>query len=1017
MIDFAEFFRAAHSGEGDRRGEDTGDPWNPYPWQQRLAERCANDEPPDVIAVPTGAGKTMTVEALVWALAHQADRPAIERTVGVRIVWAIDRRILVDEVYEHACALAARLARGLEDSADPLHEVATRLARLSGGESLTATRWRGGIDDRSDLLPPLQPEIITSTIAQIGSRLLFRGYGVGERSLAIQAGLAACDTTICLDEAHLAEPFRQTVDAICAHRKATETGSVELPGLRSIIVTATPHAGMKDVLRLGDDDREVLTPRLLAPKWARLVEAEGGDGDRTRLLASETLDHLHAGARTVACVVNTVRRAHQVFKALTARLAGDDIDLVLLVGPQRPVDRARLLEQHRDTLFEGKVPTKPLICVATQTFEVGLDADVAAMVTESASATALVQRFGRLNRRGGRTGRATIVRDEGAWLYAEDEPEAWAWLRSRKRPDGTIDVSVAALDGDLERPTPRRLQMAPSLTPEIVDLLAQTAPRPAPWEEPNVEAFLRGVDADPVADVAICWRTDLRPELTDAPADEYRTMLLELVPPQPQELLALSVRSARALLVSLHPGVDRSRAARLSMAAADVESEAVDPQVRDPAEDRAQVPFVVLRRKEPLRGALSGGDAGTVRPSTLRPGDVLVLPATDDELVLGVLPATDVAFDHLSIDGPGPVRITREALKSGVGRAPTEDSWRSIVASCRAAERALSRARETHTRRSIVDALVKGLHEKLPGHPGLDWLTQEGTTNGAQHLALRRVGRVEEDDAALLDELDDDSPEPPDISTDTVDREDELGGGDYPAAAVEPRLEPAWVLVPLSSARLDSHDRTEAMPPPSIDAHARAVSNKLETLIGGIDLQPSIRASLSIAASAHDHGKADPRIQAFYRRGMYALGAIPIAKSEFGTRDPHASKTAARLAGLPRGLRHEIASVAALDHALATGEVAVDGVDADLALHLVGTHHGLGRPIPQVPNGGVRARRFRVDAAGIIGEACGDGSDGWSEGAWLERFWRVIGRYGPWGIAYLEALLVTADRMVSARGS
>lgn len=83
MISFREYLQALDHPE-------------PYEWQQAFAERCAAGVPPAVVGVPTGAGKTTVVEALVWALAMQADRPASERTVGVRTVWAIDRRILVD---------------------------------------------------------------------------------------------------------------------------------------------------------------------------------------------------------------------------------------------------------------------------------------------------------------------------------------------------------------------------------------------------------------------------------------------------------------------------------------------------------------------------------------------------------------------------------------------------------------------------------------------------------------------------------------------------------------------------------------------------------------------------------------------------------------------------------------------------------------------------------------------------------------------------------------------------------
>ncbi len=303
---FAEFLRIVRESDDD-----------PYPWQARLAERCASAEPPSAITVPTGAGKTTTVDALVWALAQQADRPAAERTVGVRIVWAIDRRILVDEVYEHAKQLAGLLAAAVDNPTDPLHEPATRLAGLSGGPPLVATRWRGGLEDRPERCGPLQPQIITSTVAQIGSRLLFRGYGVGRRSLAIEAGLAACDTTICLDEAHLAEPLRETIEAVRGQRQAGER-VLALPSLRAITLTATPPRDVEDVLSLDDDDRVALGRRFTGEKRASLVEPESSTGEagQVKLLAGTAAEYVRSGKPTVACVVNTVRRARAVFDAL-----------------------------------------------------------------------------------------------------------------------------------------------------------------------------------------------------------------------------------------------------------------------------------------------------------------------------------------------------------------------------------------------------------------------------------------------------------------------------------------------------------------------------------------------------------------------------------------------------------------------------------------------------------------------------------------------------------------------------
>ncbi|MHB1469759.1 MAG: type I-G CRISPR-associated helicase/endonuclease Cas3g, partial [Solirubrobacteraceae bacterium] len=624
MIEFADFLRIAHGGD-----------LTPYPWQARLAERCAEGEPPSAIAVPTGSGKTMTIDALIWALAQQADRPAAQRTVGVRIVWAIDRRILVDEVHEHVASLATTLEQALSDQHDPLYDMAVRLAVLSGdGETpLVATRWRGGLEGRPDRCGPLQPQVITSTIAQIGSRLLFRGYGVGRRSLAIEAGLAACDTTICLDEAHLVEPFRETVESIRAHRRASER-EVELPGLRTITLTATPPRETIDTLTLGEHDRAALGARFVGEKRARLLAGEG-EAAQVKLLAARSVDYVRAGAATVACVVNTVQRARMVFDVLKKELV-DEVDVALLIGPQRPADRDRILERHRRQLFDGVPGERPLICVATQTFEVGLDADVAAMVTESASATALVQRLGRLNRRGLVAGQATIVRDEGRWLYADDEPVAWTWLEGLAGDDGGIDVSVAALAHD--PPPPSRPPCAATLTTEVVELLAQTSPRPGGWREPDPEVFLRGPDAKATAEVAVCWRCDLRADLLGAELDEYRATLLTLVPPQRQELLTLSLTAARALLAARYPrhGIS-ARAARAALLDADVEDAmSEDNDWPEQRRDDRLLPFVLLRGDEVHRGTLNpaasdestvvGSEADAIGPSALRPGDVLVLP-------------------------------------------------------------------------------------------------------------------------------------------------------------------------------------------------------------------------------------------------------------------------------------------------------------------------------------------------------------------------------------------------------
>ena len=999
MTSFADFVREA-SGDPSR---------TPYPWQERFAQACVAGEPPAVVATPTGSGKTTIVDALVWALAMQEGRPAAERTVGVRTVWAIDRRILVDEVHAHAERLAVRLSDALADADDALYEVAARLAKLGGGRPLVATRWRGGLDDCVDIQPPLQPEIITSTVAQVGSRLLFRGYGLGAGSRAMSAGLTACDTTICLDEAHLAQPFLQTVGAVREHRARSET-TLGLPGLRTVTITATPDPRGPEPLRLSaeDHDHEKLSPRLLGPKVATLVEpTDTTERERIATLVREVRTHLDEGqAQTVACVVNTVGGARAVHDALRAKI-GQTADVVLLVGPQRPADRHKLLDTWRDVLLHGRTPQRPFVCVATQTFEVGLDADVEAMVTESASAAALVQRFGRLNRRGKSDGLVTVVRDPDRWLYRDDEPLAWEWLQSLADDEGRIDVSVAALER-AARPAPVRNAVAPNLTDAVVDCLVQTDRQLGDWSDPDIEVFLTGVDAEPDADVRVCWRCDLRMDLQGAAADDYREQLLELMPPQRSELLSVSVRGVRALLASRYPGsVPARTASRLALGDADVEGEPLDTRVPEPGPVDG-VPFLVLREGEVLRGAIRSGEENTVPPYWLRPGDLVVLPTRAggcDEFGLAPLSAraTDVAGDLRPMgETPMPMRITRPAFEARCGRRLLEKEWKPVVARCRRAERDLDAASSTKRRAAIVAELVAwiGAHLDELGAGGHDVRTL------GEAVALRATADVR--DAWIFGEDEDGEDEGPEV----VEEDDESVDRTERGA-----LERAFVLLPVRADRAEEHGGAIARPP-TLDAHARAVSETTGTYAGDLRLDGAIVRALTLAASVHDHGKADPRMQAYFYGGRAPLGDDVIAKSTFGARDPRADRVARRRSGLPRGWDHEIASVAVLVAAIRDGAVDVTAIDVDLALHLVASHHGRGRAIPRVPRseGAASARPFVVTAADVTGHAVGDGLDGWEAGEWTARFWRVLRRYGPWGTAYLEALLMSADRTVSNGG-
>ncbi|MEV5568715.1 type I-U CRISPR-associated helicase/endonuclease Cas3 [Spirillospora sp. NPDC052269] len=536
--DFDAFVREVH-GHG------------PFPWQQALvADILQTGCWPDMLDVPTGLGKTSLIDVFAFVAAA---RTSLARR---RLFFVVDRRLIVDEAYRHA----DRLAQALADPPGPYAQrVAQALLQTGDQTPLQVTRMRGGVTwswrwlDRPDRFA-----VVVGTIDQVGSRLLFRGYGVGEHLRSIDAALVGADSLIVLDEAHLAEPFRQTLRTI----QELEPGE-HAPLLVTMSATP-PDEDEAKVHRISDaDERHPVARRrlnaerrmhLLAPKVTKksapTVLPQVMAQWATRLAGAE------GSGRVVAVVCNTVARARAVFDQLDGA--------VMLTGRIRPVDRDYLLHRYYDRLRAGRTraPGPPLILVATQTIEVGANLDVDAMVTESADLSALVQRLGRLNRLGDLpTSHALVVHDTSVGdddpVYGSARQATWDWLsdhapalpaKATDLGDGLL-VSPTALRQLTAEITPeQRTHMrppapyTPQLTAGILDAWTRTSPPPHP--DTPVAPFLHGLQRGQ-ADVSIVWRAGL-PSDPAAWEDSLRT-----VPPATEEMLQVPLAAARRWLAGL----------------------------------------------------------------------------------------------------------------------------------------------------------------------------------------------------------------------------------------------------------------------------------------------------------------------------------------------------------------------------------------------------------------------------------------------------------------------------------
>ena len=609
----------------------------PYDWQRSLAERVIQSDDnrwPEAIALPTAAGKTACVDIAVFAMAALADTERGTTPHPRRLFYTVDRRNIVDQTYDRAAKLAAKLA-GAQDGI--LRRVADRLRTLAGGDNpqpLAVHRLRGGIRGASSWeRNPRQPAVITTTVDQVGSSLLFHAYGKGPRTWPVYAGLAANDSIIILDEAHCAQPFLQTLRAVRKYRQWAEcaTGAP----FQAVIMSATPPDGVaafSDESAQQSDPNHTLGRRQLASKPATLAIAKRVPRNGNALaalgqeLADAALDLTRQGVPTAVIFANRVATAREAHRIIREQ---DTADAVLITGRMRPRERDEamniLLPRVGPDADRSAPNSRPLIAIATQTLEIGADLDFDGLVTECASLDALRQRFGRLNRAGRAIAAPARVIIRADQVDAKDEDPiyggaisaTWQWLNEQVDALGTVDfriASIAELYGNIPKADRPKLAApakdATVMLPAHIDAWAQTGPDPETGPAPSLDTYLHGPRTAP-ADVQVCWRAGL--DLSDR--DQVRE-ILQLCPPSSMEMAPVPFVAFRNWLAA------SSNADDTGDSPGGIDSETGTRDVADDRRDRSRV--IVANRNRRRR---DDQPIITANPRRIRPGDTVVIPS------------------------------------------------------------------------------------------------------------------------------------------------------------------------------------------------------------------------------------------------------------------------------------------------------------------------------------------------------------------------------------------------------
>lgn len=971
---FAEFFVALH-----------GHP--PFPWQQRLAREVCSGKWPECIALPTASGKTACIDIAVFALACQADWAPGKRAAPRRIFFVVDRRVIVDEAYERADRLAQELAQAADGI---LKDVADALRRVAGSPPdaipLDVRQLRGGIyRDDSWVRSPLQPTVVASTVDQVGSRLLFRGYGVSDSAKPIHAALVGNDSLIVLDEAHCAQPFRETLHSVARYRGAAWTEApLNLP-FHFVEMSATPRDGTA-AFRLDDADGEnpVLRARRLAGKPARLAVAEKAKGAKTipelaKCLAekAEEIAADEAAPKSVAIIVNRVRTARLLYESLKKK---HQATTHLMIGRMRPMDRDALTKKLQRLFASGANQAaleEPHFVVATQCLEVGADFDFDSMVCECASLDALRQRFGRLNRMGRPIpAPAAIVvsaQDEAAKvpdpIYGEALAKTWAWLKCQS-VDGVVDFGIAALDrlwqdacerdsglvAELQGPAPH----APVMLPAHVDCWCQTSPMPVP--DPDVSLFLHGPDQGQ-PEVQLCWRADLDGALAEDERLTAWTQAVSLCPPVSAECLSVPLWLIRQWLDESN-GND------------DAYSDVLGGTPPPPAESATARPG---RTALVWRGPTGSEIVREV--ADIRPGDTLVLP---------VEAGGWNRFGHLPDAPPDP---------DGAG---AEDCPEAILLDCG------SQAYAEYHGKAILR-----LHPKLwPAHAALAELLawakepEDNRTKNEIRALLNQTAEILERDGekALVPILRALANRKNSLQIDRY--HDGIGAVLSTQRRTSGRRE-------LQADDGDDHlSRTDREISVPLAMHLAGATRWVFRFADGLG---SLSSAAALAAQCHDLGKADPRFQAYLRQSS-------LPDTQLWAKHPNAPvsydehRKACLRSGRPEGWRHELLSAALLQSRLRT-----DIPRRDLVLHLVAAHHGHCRPFaPVVGDPSPVEVRILPDecfpGGSIPGQFAASSATGFErlDSGVAERFWKLTRHYGWWGLPYLEACVRLADWNQSA---
>ena len=372
--------------------------FDPYRFQNEVAETINERKYPVLVKAPTGSGKTEAVLAPYLAQFFKN-----EFYIAPRLIYVLPIRVLVNSIAERIKKYTAKIS-----------------------SYICVKVQHGDLPDT----PFFIADIVITTLDQFVYGFVRASQQVGYH-IDMPAG-AIASSLVVFDEAHM---YRDefTFSIMRAIMEILYESKIPF-----VVMTATmPESLEKSLFEninnyvkiIGED---VVNSKLQIKIWDKpLNEANIDDELLRKVKEKKTL-----------VVLNQVKRAQDVYKEIKKRLGLSEKQIVLLHSRFTKKDRERhennalsLISHKEDGKI--KIPEGVGIVVSTQVLEAGIDFSSELLLTEIAPADCLVQRAGRCARYEGEEGEMIIfpVDDEKGYKPYEKEhlERTISWIKENPK--------------------------------------------------------------------------------------------------------------------------------------------------------------------------------------------------------------------------------------------------------------------------------------------------------------------------------------------------------------------------------------------------------------------------------------------------------------------------------------------------------------------------------------------------------------------------------------------------------